>query len=52
MELTREEITETIAEMQRLLDATRETAIKHSPAWVNLWRRMMRLEEKLYKHPY
>lgn len=52
MKLTRQEVTEIIAEMQAALDVMRERGDDVGHSYTMLWRRMMWLEEWLYRHPY
>ena len=53
MEISRSEIQEMIAEMEEALGVMRgQDGARETHAYVMLWRRMMRLEEQINRHPY
>lgn len=52
MELTRDEVNEIIKEMSDTLTLLEAEGYGGSGSYIMLWRRMMRLEETLNRHPY
>lgn len=53
MEFTRQELTELLFDMQHILSDLEKLGMdKTSTNYVRYWRQTMRLEEKLYRHPY